>query len=273
LSEPLPPLPEDLESLLEVERDMREPPGVKERVLKRLEAKLPLDSPSRPELVPNRPVPRRSRLFKWSARFGIGGATGIARLAVAFASGGVVTLGVNAAVEHSREVKRERQRAEAQSHAAPPAAAKPASETEIPPPPSPAVSPPPAPDAPAPGSAVQVPPERHRPSAKNHSGAQHPVRAGVAAEERTLLEDARVALQRGDITEALQMLTAHEQRFPTSALSEERDALLVREAVRAGSYGQARAWLRAFREHYPGSPMLPVLESALRDAHEDEDKR
>jgi outer membrane protein assembly factor BamD (BamD/ComL family) len=91
-------------------------------------------------------------------------------------------------------------------------------------------------------------------------------------EERTLLEDARAALQRGDTTAALERLNAHREQFPASGLSEERDALLVREAVRAGSYGEAREWLRAFREHYPESPLLPVLESALKEARESQDK-
>jgi hypothetical protein len=269
MSGPPPPLPSDLRDLLGAERDFTEPPGVKDRVLRRIEARLPIDG------VPGVNSRPRSRWHKWLARLGVGGASGIARFAFAFASGSAVTLAATQVVEHAKEVRRARQ-VEVQRHGGP-ARGVPMDETQ------PAEPPVPAPAVPVPAPSTEPSPlrgsaEHRHPSGKGHGGRESSLgppkntHAGIAVEERTLLEDARAALQRGDTTAALEMLTAHRERFPASGLSEERDALLVREAVRAGSYGEAREWLRAFREHYPESPLLPVLESAVKDARDSQDK-
>jgi hypothetical protein len=268
VSERLPPLPEDLEQLLQADQEVREPAGAKDRVLARLRERLPLDEA---EDVSIQPPSRTTRpwLTRWLARAAAGGAMGIAKLAIAFAAGTAVTIAVNAAVQHVRETRRLRERTEIHRPSVPPTVTPP--EGEAPPPPAPTSAPPAPPMEAPPGTAVPVPqppPPMNTPRGARREKEDAPQRRAVSVEERTLLEDARQALQRGDTTTALEMLTRHEKAFPDSALSEEREALMVREALRAGSYDQARAWLRRMKEHYPDSPLLPVLEAAMRDIDE-----
>jgi hypothetical protein len=266
VNERLPPLPEDIDQLLEADREVHEPAGAKERVLARLRDRLPLDAlPERSVTSPPRDT--RAWLTRWLARAAAGGALGMAKLAIAFAVGGAVTIAVKAVVEHAKETQRQHDRAQTHRPSAPSPVSP--SGNEAPPLPAPTPTPP----LPTEARGTAVPLEEPRPPTKAPRGAlqekeEPPKRPAVSIEERTLLEDARAALQRGDTTAALEMLTRHEKVFPDSALSEEREALMVREALRAGSYDQARAWLRRMKELYPDSPLLPVLEAAMRDIDE-----
>jgi hypothetical protein len=285
LSESLPPLPRDLEALLEAERGQREPAGLKDRVLRRLEAKLPLDSDQK---VPARQAPRdRSRVWWWLTRASVGGALSAAQLAVALGAGGAVVVGVGALIKHSVGVRKSHEASSVRTRPPNPAGAVPAPVEAPPaeaPPPAPVPAPAQAPPVlPVPGEASQggtarppvAAPERHRPAAVRQpeaepAGVPRSERNTALAEERVLLEEARVALLRGDTGSALEALTTHAEKFPNSPFAEEREALMVREAVRAGSYKEARVWFDRFREHYPNSPMLPVLESSLKELTHDD---
>jgi hypothetical protein len=82
------------------------------------------------------------------------------------------------------------------------------------------------------------------------------------AEERALVDDARKALARGDASASLGSLRAHERRFPSGALVEEREALAVKTLAALGRGAEARARAERFRATYPSSLFLPSVESA-----------
>ncbi len=83
------------------------------------------------------------------------------------------------------------------------------------------------------------------------------------ADERTLLEVARTALARDDTAGALQALRAHEARYASGRLVEEREALVVVALVHAGRRGEAEARAREFRARWPDSLLLPSVDAAL----------
>lgn len=88
--------------------------------------------------------------------------------------------------------------------------------------------------------------------------------AGMGPEqERTVLETARQALVRSDLASARQWLAEHRRRFPSGALSEERDSLAVRASIVAHERAQAQALLEEFSNKYPQSLFAPSLRRAV----------
>jgi hypothetical protein len=84
------------------------------------------------------------------------------------------------------------------------------------------------------------------------------------AAERALLEEARMAMARGSAPEAIAALRRHETAFPRGRLAEERDAMLVQALARAGLGGEAEGRAKAFRERFPGSLFMPVVDGAVK---------
>jgi outer membrane protein assembly factor BamD (BamD/ComL family) len=78
-----------------------------------------------------------------------------------------------------------------------------------------------------------------------------------------LLDEARAGLVQGEPSRALERLNAHQHRYPTGLLAEERDAMMVEALVRAGHYAAARQAADAFRTRAPNSLFLPTIESAV----------
>ena len=83
------------------------------------------------------------------------------------------------------------------------------------------------------------------------------------AEESALLEEARSDLLRGSATGALQALATHERRFPAGRMLEQREALTIQALVGAGRRDEASRRAGQFRERFPGSLMLEVIQAAL----------
>ena len=82
--------------------------------------------------------------------------------------------------------------------------------------------------------------------------------------ERNLIMMARTALSRGAAAAALNALAEHQRRYPQGQLAEERAALAVIALARAGQPQAARRTAERFRKRYPGSLLLPTVETALR---------
>jgi len=81
-------------------------------------------------------------------------------------------------------------------------------------------------------------------------------------EQQALLDQARLALGRGQSSTAMSALELHRARFATSVLAEERDALFIRALAASGNRGEARAQAQAFLARYPHSLLLPAIEGA-----------
>ncbi len=73
----------------------------------------------------------------------------------------------------------------------------------------------------------------------------------AANPEVELVERARVALQRRSAHDAIRTLMAHERRFPTGELAEERDVLLVEAYFAAGDLRLSRSRLAHYRATHP----------------------
>jgi hypothetical protein len=83
-------------------------------------------------------------------------------------------------------------------------------------------------------------------------------------DEQVLLERARTALRSGEARRAQSLIADHRRRYPEGKLTEERDALAIRILVRLGQRAAAKREAHAFRQRYPRSMLLPVVEQALR---------
>jgi hypothetical protein len=81
------------------------------------------------------------------------------------------------------------------------------------------------------------------------------------ADERKLLDEARVAVEREDGDAALAATEAHTRKYPRGVLVQEREAIAVRALILLGRTDEARARVERFREHFPDSLLLPALES------------
>jgi hypothetical protein len=87
-------------------------------------------------------------------------------------------------------------------------------------------------------------------------------RASALQAERRLLEQARVAVARGDMDTALAAVNEHTRAFPAGLLVEEREALAVQALAKGGRMDSARARLDAFRTKWPRSLFLKSLDAA-----------
>jgi hypothetical protein len=84
------------------------------------------------------------------------------------------------------------------------------------------------------------------------------------AAERSLIVQARSALQRGAPLDALVALRAHGEHFPAGSLAEERDALRVEALQASGDRAAAEAAAAQFARTYPHGLMGPAVRGALR---------
>jgi hypothetical protein len=82
--------------------------------------------------------------------------------------------------------------------------------------------------------------------------------------ERTLVERARSALERGDNEAALASLKRHEREYPEGQLREERALLMIQALKRAGHTEAARGQADEFRKSYPHSPFSDAVEALAR---------
>ena len=74
---------------------------------------------------------------------------------------------------------------------------------------------------------------------------------------------ARTALARGDSRQALGAVEAHESRFATGQLIEERESLAIEALLAAGRHDAATARAASFRTRFPHSMLLPAIEAAF----------
>jgi hypothetical protein len=84
--------------------------------------------------------------------------------------------------------------------------------------------------------------------------------------ERTLLDGARAALLRRDAGASLAAVRNHEHSFPHGQLLEERESMRVQALALAGDIGAAQTAGERFRRHFPRSMFLPVVEQTLEAA-------
>ena len=115
-----------------------------------------------------------------------------------------------------------------------------------------------APRAPSASSAPAAPLASAVPAAPRAPAADRSL-----AEERALLDVARLARARGDDAAAIAAATAHERRFPEGQLAEERDAILVQALAHAHRLPEARARAERLRARAPHSMLLGVVSAAL----------
>jgi hypothetical protein len=120
------------------------------------------------------------------------------------------------------------------------------------------------------GKAVQL--ERTRPARRANATLNNPpapiAGAGAAGTaslsgERRLLDQARNALRDGDASRALAAVGEHARLYPDGQLTEEREVLGIQAMVRSGSYAEARARGQAFLSNYPDSPLHTVVQSTV----------
>jgi hypothetical protein len=121
----------------------------------------------------------------------------------------------------------------------------------------------PSPDAPAPTASPLTTSAAATAPASSPSAPSKPGHDSDLAAERSLLEDARAAIVRGQGATALSTLDRHASQFPRGRLSEEREALRVQALVAAGRRTEARERAERFRDVYPRSLALPALEQAV----------
>ncbi len=81
--------------------------------------------------------------------------------------------------------------------------------------------------------------------------------------ERALLEPGREALARGDFARALAAAERHAHRFPRGQLVEERESLRVRALAAGGRADEAARRAAEFRERFPRSIFLPIVNAAV----------
>jgi len=85
-----------------------------------------------------------------------------------------------------------------------------------------------------------------------------------------IVEDALVqrvgsSLREGKPAEAMAIMEDLQRRYPEGRLGQEREALIVQMLAAMGRREEASARLARFRELYPKSLLLPMLEQAVRD--------
>ena len=78
-----------------------------------------------------------------------------------------------------------------------------------------------------------------------------------------MLQPARAAVARADVTAALAAIAEHERRFPNGQLTEEREALRVLALAGAHRSEEARRAAATFRKRFPRSMLLARMNDAL----------
>ncbi len=124
---------------------------------------------------------------------------------------------------------------------------------------------------PAPAARLPVPPSIDEPAPTAAAPAPRPVvapprtltRAEGYALELKVLQPARAAVARADVTAALAAIADHERRFPNGQLTEEREALRVLALAGAHRSEEARRAAATFRKRFPRSMLLARMNDAL----------
>jgi hypothetical protein len=125
-------------------------------------------------------------------------------------------------------------------------------------PPPPTASPSAATEAPSElGQKAERAPTRKPESPPSSSAASY-------ALELAVLEPARAAVARGDHPAALRAIAAHERRFPTGILREEREALRVKALIGLGKVDDAKRAAERFRDSFPRSVLSPGIQDAVK---------
>ena len=86
---------------------------------------------------------------------------------------------------------------------------------------------------------------------------------GSLAEESPLIDQARRSIETHYPVQALARLEEHKRRFPRGQLEEEREALWVQALVARGNTDAARARAVEFRDRFPHSIQLSIVEAAV----------
>lgn len=120
-------------------------------------------------------------------------------------------------------------------------------------------TPPPRATSAVPASTERLPPKATAPS----RDAAPSSRDSDLAAERVLVQQARVALARGENLAALDAAQQHAREFPRGRLREEREAIAIQALAQAGETGQAQTRAALFREAFPASVFLPAVEAAV----------
>jgi hypothetical protein len=123
---------------------------------------------------------------------------------------------------------------------------------------------PPAPLAVAPVTQPTPKPAAYPLLPKAAPKAPEPGRDVALADERSLIEQARSALVRGEARLAMDALSKHAVLFPNGRLAEERESLLVQALVNAGDFSSAYARAKHFSTTFPNSLLAPVVEAAVQ---------
>ncbi len=87
--------------------------------------------------------------------------------------------------------------------------------------------------------------------------------SSTLAAERSLLDQARQALARGEPAAGFAPLDRHAARFPRGILTEEREALAVRLLAALGRNQAATARAESFHRRYPNSLFTPAVNNAI----------
>jgi hypothetical protein len=117
-------------------------------------------------------------------------------------------------------------------------------------------APPPSPSIDEPASAAPAP-------ARAFAPPRTLTRAEGYALELKVLEPARAAVARADVTAAMAAIAEHERRFPNGQLTEEREALRVLALAGARRSEEARHAAATFRKRFPRSMLLARMNDAL----------
>lgn len=108
------------------------------------------------------------------------------------------------------------------------------------------------------GAPVVAPPRRARrdprsvePRAAPPALVETPPAGETHAEERSLIDRARVAVRRGSYHDALVSLMEHERRFASGELREERDRLVIEALIGERRTEPARRRIERYLRDYP----------------------
>jgi len=82
-------------------------------------------------------------------------------------------------------------------------------------------------------------------------------------QELLLLEQARTRLSEGEPQTTLKLLREHQERYPRSALQQEREALTIRALAAADRSDEARERAQRFVDAYPKSALRGSVERAV----------
>lgn len=92
--------------------------------------------------------------------------------------------------------------------------------------------------------------------------AVRPTAAEPPVSEMSLLREAQTSVA-SNPSRALELLALHQQKFPASALAQEREFLRIQALLGSGKRAQAQASARAFRTRFAGSAYGPRLDQLL----------